>query len=185
MGVDTVISTVSGIPQLNLLKASAAQRVRRFAPAEFEGRPSKRPEEDQLDRGNYKKTIRQWLDYYRREKNIRESTVISCGVLYERFGPGGLRSHRLGAQTHLDNEGDYIINLRTMQSSAPIYDKNNQVVTICMTAAEDVARFVVRALDFARWPEEMTIVGERMTVWELVNTAIRVRGTVYFLNGYH
>jgi hypothetical protein len=51
MGVDTVISTVTGPPELYLLQACVAQDVRRFAPAEFEGRPSKRSDPDPLDRG--------------------------------------------------------------------------------------------------------------------------------------
>lgn len=51
MGVDTVISTVTGPPELQLLQASVAQEVRRFAPAEFEGRPSRRSNPDPLDRG--------------------------------------------------------------------------------------------------------------------------------------
>jgi uncharacterized protein YbjT (DUF2867 family) len=50
-GVDTVISTVTGNPELELLHASVARQVRRFAPAEFEGRPSKRSDPDPLDRG--------------------------------------------------------------------------------------------------------------------------------------
>lgn len=51
MGVDTIISTVTGPPELQLLHASVAQKVRRFAPAEFEGRPNKRSDPDPLDRG--------------------------------------------------------------------------------------------------------------------------------------
>lgn len=52
MGVDTIISTVTGPPGLQLLHAAVAQKVRRFAPADFEGRPSKRSDPDPLDRGN-------------------------------------------------------------------------------------------------------------------------------------
>ena len=176
MGVDTVISTVTGAPGLELLKASVEQRVRRFAPAEFEGRPSQRLQNDPLDRNDSKKNIRLWLDQYREHGRI-ESTVFSCGVLYERFGPGGLRAHRLGLNSQLDGEGDFIVNVRNMTASAPVYDANNQPnVTICLTAAEDVARFVVKALDLNRWPTEMTMVGERMTVLDLLRAVERARG---------
>jgi hypothetical protein len=177
MGVDTVISTVTGVPGMELLKACVEQHVRRFAPAEFEGLPSRRPENDPLDRGNYKKNIRLWLDYYREHDRI-ESTIFSCGVLYERFGPGGLRQHRLGSNSQLDGEGDFIVNVRNMTATAPVYDENNQPnVSICLTAAEDVARFVVKAIDLNRWPKEMTMVGERMTVYDLLRTIERARGT--------
>ena len=185
MGVDTVISTVTGIPQLNLLTAASAQRVRRFAPAEFEGPPRKQRADDPLKRGEYKKTIRDWLKHFvENERSIQEYTFFICGVLYERFGPGGLRSHRLASQCHRDGEGDFAINARTMQSHAPIYDREQQPVSICLTAAEDVARFVVRALDLSRWPREMTMVGERMTVWELVNVVKGVRGAARLVNGF-
>lgn len=177
MGVDTVISTVTGIPGLELLKASVQQGVRRFAPAEFEGLPSRRPNDDPLDRSNSKKNIRLWLDHYKAQNGI-ESTIFSCGVLYERFGPGGLRAHRLGLNSHLDSEGDFIVNVRSMTANAPVYDNHNQPnVTVCLTAAEDVARFVVKALELTRWPEEMTMVGERLTVLDLLRCVERARGT--------
>jgi nucleoside-diphosphate-sugar epimerase len=175
MGVDTVISTVTGVPGMELLKASVQQGVRRFAPAEFEGLPSRRPHNDPLDRDNSKASIRLWLDHYRTQRQI-ESTIFTCGVLYERFGPGGLRAHRLGLNSHLDGEGDFIINVRHMTATAPVYDASNQPnVTVCLTAAEDVARFVVKALDLSRWPEEMTMVGERLTVLELLRSVERAR----------
>jgi hypothetical protein len=176
MGVDTVISTVTGLPGLELLKACVQQEVRRFAPAEFEGPPSHRLQDDPLDRDNSKKNIRLWLDHYREQGSI-ESTIFSCGVLYERFGPGGLRAHRLGLNSQLDGEGDFIVDVRNMTATAPVYDANNQPnVTLCLTAAEDVARFVVKAIDLNRWPREMTMVGERMTVYDLLRAVEQARG---------
>ena len=173
-GVDTVISTVTGPPELQLLQACIAQSVRRFAPAEFEGRPGNRPPNDPLDRG--KKTILDWLDYYRQAGQI-ESTSFVCGVLYERFGPGGLAAHRMGLNTDLCNEGDYIINPRTIVAEAPVYNANNQTgIYVCMIAAQDAARFIVRAVDLNRWPREMTMAAERMTVNEIIDAVVRVRG---------
>jgi hypothetical protein len=175
MGVDTIISTVTGMSELELLKAAVAQGVRRFAPAEYEGRPTLRPTPDPLDRG--KRTILQWLDHYRQQNQI-ESTVFVCGILYERFGPGGLRAHRLGLQTDLSSEGDYIVNVRTMKADAPVYDRNHHLnVYICLTAAQDVARLIVRAINIPHWPPEMTMAGERMTVHDLTTAIVRVRGT--------
>jgi nucleoside-diphosphate-sugar epimerase len=179
MGVDTIISTVTGLPELELLKAAVAQGVRRFAPAEYEGRPTHRPNPDPLDRG--KRTILQWLDHYREQDQI-ESTIFVCGVLYERFGPGGLRAHRLALQTDLCNEGDYIVNVRSMKADAPVYDVNRHLnVYICLTAAQDAARLIVRAIDSSRWPREMTMAGERMSVHDLTTAVVRVRGSTIFL----
>lgn len=160
--------------ELQLLQACIAQSVRRFAPAEFEGRPSNRSANDPLDRG--KKTILEWLDFYRQGSQI-ESTVFICGVLYERFGPGGLASHRLSLNTDLCNEGDYIINCRTMVAEAPVYNANNQPgIYVCMIGAQDAARFIARAVDFTRWPREMTMAAERLTVNEITDAVVRVRG---------
>lgn len=98
-------------------------------------------------------------------------------MLYERFGPGGLEAHRLGLSTQLCSEGDYIVNVRNMRASAPVYDANHQTnVTISMISAQDAARLIVRAIGLSRWPREMAMVGDRMTVLEVCYTAVRVRG---------
>ncbi|KGM92002.1 uncharacterized protein PADG_11789 [Paracoccidioides brasiliensis Pb18] len=51
-GIDTVISTISGQPEIALIDAAAQLHVRRFVPSEFEGSQSTRPAADILDRGN-------------------------------------------------------------------------------------------------------------------------------------
>jgi len=117
MGVHTIISTVTGAAQVELIQAAVAQGVRRFAPAEFEGTPSARTPGDPLDRG--KKTVRDWLDHCR---DRMQSTVFTCGVLYERFAPGGLQDLRLGLNIEYGQEGDYLINVRTLKVYAPLYD---------------------------------------------------------------
>jgi hypothetical protein len=177
-GVDTVISTVTGPPELQLLQACVEQNVRRFAPAEFEGRPSLRPSNDPLDRG--KRTILEWLEFYRSQI---ESTIFICGILYERFGPGGLAAHRLGLNTNLSEEGAYVIDCRAMTAEAPVYNANNQPsVYVCMIAAQDAARLIARAVDFSRWPREMTMAAERMAVNEITDAVVRVRGRLATLN---
>lgn len=62
MGIDTVISTVTGKPQLRLIEAAVQCRVRRFAPAEFEGQPGLRGQNVVLDRG--KNEALALLQYY-------------------------------------------------------------------------------------------------------------------------
>jgi hypothetical protein len=104
-GVDIVVSTVTGSAQLSLIAAARGTGVGRFIPAEFEGPPSRRTAHDAFDQGRH--TALQWLDYYRNEGTM-EYTALSCGILYERFSPGGLATHRLGLGTFTSEEGDYV-----------------------------------------------------------------------------
>lgn len=170
-GVDTVISTVTGNAQLRLIEAAVACRVRRFAPAEFEGLPSLREQNDPLDRG--KALALAHLQHYR---GYIQSTTFVCGILYERFSVNGMISHQIGVGTGYGNEGDYILDARNMSADAPVYDASNNLASICMTSAWDVGQFVVRALELHDWPSEMTMVGERMTVNQLINTVQACRG---------
>lgn len=86
-GVDTVISTVSGQAQLNLIEAAAQAHVRRFVPSEFGGPPGLRPEGDPLDNRRRDAII---LLAKRKETHGMEFAIFVCGVFFERFGPGGL-----------------------------------------------------------------------------------------------
>lgn len=171
-GIDTVISTITGPNQIELIKAAVSVRVRRFAPAEFEGLPQLRPQNDPLDRG--RTVARQWLAYY--AQNIQSTTFI-CGILYERFQPGGLWASRIGRTSGFRSEGDYIMNCRTMEAQVPGYDANDDPkVKICMTAAQDVAKFVTKSLDLPQWPAELRMRGERVAVKDLVALVQRLKG---------
>ncbi|KAF2014777.1 NAD(P)-binding protein [Aaosphaeria arxii CBS 175.79] len=167
-GVDTVISTVSGTAQLRLIEAAVACRVPRFAPAEFQGLPHLREENDPLDRGNALALAH--LQHYR---GYIQSTVFVCGILYERFCVNGMFSRGFGASTGYGNEGDYILDPRAMTAEAPVYNDANELVYLCLTSAHDVGQFVTRALDMAEWPAELTMCGERMSVNDLIE-AVRV-----------
>ncbi|KAH7092062.1 hypothetical protein FB567DRAFT_588373 [Paraphoma chrysanthemicola] len=162
-GVDTVISTVTGTPQLRLIEAAVQCRVRRFAPAEFEGQPGLRGQVDVLDRG--KNAALALLQHY---QGYIQSTVFVCGILYERFSVNGMRSHYMGSNTGYGNEGDFIANPRTMTALAPVWDAGHNLSCLCLTSAYNVAQFVVRALDMPTWPTEMSMYGERMTVNNLL-----------------
>jgi hypothetical protein len=172
-GIDTVISTVTGRSQIELIKAAVSIRVRRFAPAEFEGLPQLRAPNDPLDRG--RTVARQYLQHY---AQFIQSTTFVCGIFYERFQPGGLQHTRIGLTSSMSGEGDYIMNCRTMSAKVPAYDADeNMTVTICMTAAQDVARFVTKALDLPSWPAELRMMGQRVLVKDLVETVQRLKGT--------
>lgn len=171
MGVDTIISTVTGNAQLRLIEAAVACRVRRFVPAEFEGQPSLRSQNGLLDRG--RSAALALLQHYR--GNI-QSTVFICGIFYERFSVNGMVSLRIGVNTGYGNEGDYIADPRNMSAVAPVYDSTQNLSVVCLTSAYDVARFVVRSLDMPSWPSEMTMCGERVTVQTLIETIQSCRG---------
>lgn len=151
--------------------------MRRFAPAEFEGPPQLRAANDPLDRG--RTVARQWLEHF--ASNI-QSTAFVCGILYERFQPGGLAQSQIGMTSGLSGEGDYIMNCRRLTAQAPAYDHNNESnATICMTAAQDVARFVTQSLDLRTWPSELRMHGQRIQVKDLVLQVQRLTGTVQLL----
>ena len=78
--IDKIISTVNGPNQIELIKAAVTARVRRFAPAEFEGPHELRPTDDILDRG--RRIALEWLAHY---SQYIQSSVFVCGILYERF----------------------------------------------------------------------------------------------------
>ncbi|KAF2024626.1 hypothetical protein EK21DRAFT_78274 [Setomelanomma holmii] len=162
-GVDTVISTVTGTPQLRLIEAAVQCRVRRFAPAEFEGQPGLRGQIDVLDRG--KNAALALLQHY---QGYIQYTVFVCGILYERFSVNGMRSQYMGSNTGYGSEGDYVANPRTMTALAPVWDAGHNLSFLCLTSAYDVAQFVVRALDMPVWAPEMSMYGERMTVIDLL-----------------
>nr|POF08142.1 hypothetical protein CFP56_62722 [Quercus suber] len=164
-GIDTVISTVTGPHQIEIIKAAVTVRVRRFAPAEFEGPPTMRPADDPVNR--FRTLARQWLAHY--AQHIQSTTFV-CGILYERLQPGGLAATLMGgtAGVGFSGEGDYIMDCRAMEAMVPCWDANNRPdVTICMTAAQDVGRFVTAALDLPSWPPELRMYGHRTTVWDL------------------
>lgn len=105
-----------------------------------------------------------------------EHTVFVCGAFYEHFAPGGLASLQLGRETNISGEGGYVMDIRNRKAHIPLYSNTGQLVHICMTSAEDVARSVVAALDLPQWPTELRIQGDRMSVSEIVGIAETMRG---------
>ncbi|KAN0083238.1 hypothetical protein V8E54_002326 [Elaphomyces granulatus] len=174
-GVDTVISTISGQSQLALIDAAAQVHVRRFVPSEFEGRPAARLQHDPLDRG--KKAALNRLEHY--QNCGMEYAAFVCGVFYERFAPGGMAAFQIGNGTYVTGEGDYLMDIRNKTAQIPYYDHTGQEICICMTSAEDVARFVVAALDLPYWPTEFRMAGERMALGDIVKIAEIMSGTPF------
>lgn len=169
-----MISTINGDPQLALIDAAAAAHVRRFVPSEFGGPPSLRPQNDLLDQGRRAAILR----LHQHEHSGMRFTVFSCGVLYERFAPGGMSASQIGLQSNIGQEGDYLMDFRRRKAQVPYLNAAGQPATICMTSAADVARFVVAALDLPSWPREFRLRGERLTVRDVVAIAEEIQGTI-------
>lgn len=171
-GVDTVISTIKGDAQLALIDAAAAAHVRRFVPSEFEGSPTARLANDVFDYGSRAALNR--LQQY--ESQGMRFTVFTCGLFYERFGPGGMRAYQIGLRSAIGGEDGYIMEIRNGKARIPYFNSVGQPVYVCMMSVRDVARFVVAALDLPSWPRELRMRGERMTVSELVSVGEALRG---------
>lgn len=172
-GVGAVISVVGGSAQIALIDAAARAGVRRFAPAEFEGQAALRPATDALDRG--KRSALERLKYHQTHSNMQYTSFV-CGILYERFSPGGMMASRIGVRSGIGGEGDYLIHITHKRARIP-YATNGQPATICMTSAEDVGRFVAAAIGLQNWPLELRMRGDRMNVSRLVHIAEAIRGT--------
>ncbi|KAK8095793.1 hypothetical protein PG999_013815 [Apiospora kogelbergensis] len=177
-GVDLVISTICGTPQINLIDAARRARVRCFVPSEFEGALSHRPSDnDPLDRGSSTA-----LDYLRRwstsQSHPMKFTVFSCGIFYERLAPGGLDAYKMGYSSNVQDEGNYLVNLRTGTAEIPEANAQGRSVHIAMTSVFDVAKFVAAAVNLGlnSWPSEFKMRGAHMTTKHLVEICEEVRG---------
>lgn len=173
-GVDLVISLVSGTSQLALIDAAFNVGVRRFAPAEFAGSSLLRPTGDALDRGQSAALTR--LYHYATRGMVY--TVLSCGILYERFGPGGTAGANIGHTSGDSGEGDYLMNIRNLSAQVPL-DSSGQPAIVCLTSAKDVGKFVVSALDLPNWPTELKMFGERRTVSDIVRLGEQMRSMLF------
>jgi nucleoside-diphosphate-sugar epimerase len=168
-----VISVVCGDAQLALIEAALQAGVARFIPAEFGASPLRRPPDDPLDRGQAAALNR--LRQY--ESEGMAHTVVSCGILYERFAPGGMSALGIGGGCGATGEGDYLVNIRSMRSQIP-HDASGYPARLSMTAAQDVARFLVAALDLPDLPTELRMCGSRMSVSDVVQVAEVMRRTL-------
>ncbi|TGJ87033.1 hypothetical protein E0Z10_g1741 [Xylaria hypoxylon] len=165
-GVDLVISTISGVEQLNLIDAARKVRVRTFVPSEFEGSLSHRPApgDDPFDNGS-SDALGQLRHWSSSRQYPMKYTVFSCGIFYERFAPGGLRAYNMGASCRLFDQGDYMINIEQGTAELPIANAEGRSIHITLTSVFDVARFVAAAVELGidNWPREFKMRGARIT----------------------
>lgn len=124
-----------------------------------------------MDRG--KRAALERLRYY--QPQGMQYTSFVCGILYERFGPGGMIARGIGLRSGIGGEGDYLLHISRKKAQIP-YGTNGQPGTVCMTSAEDVGKFVAAALSLQQWPPELRMRGDRMSVSRLVDIAEAIRG---------
>lgn len=179
-GVDLVISTVHSSAQLELIDAAVEAGVKHFIPSSFSGPFQCCP----LQWPNllWKQTLEK-LRLYEQKESMRY-TIISCGIFYERFGPGGLETLSISSEDSphqaICGEGAYLVDSKLGIASVPLTSDHKESVYLCMTSARDAARYLVAALrvqqDLTLWPHEFVYYTERLSVLDLVNICANVHG---------
>lgn len=180
-GVDLVISTIGGPEQLYLIDAARLARVRYFVPSEFEGGIDQRPTNDPLDDRGSAAALEALQRPPQSGSRPMLYTVFSCGILMERFAPGGLSQYNMGRSSYVQVPGDYLVNIQA--ATAEIVETNSEggPVQVCMTSVYDVARFVAAAIEIGprNWPREYRMRGDRMTVRDIVGACSRLRAGMF------
>lgn len=105
-------------------------------------------------------------------------TVFSCGIFYERFGPGGLLALRIGASFGVQEQGAYMLNIAEGFAEIPRTNPHGRSVHVTMTSVYDVAQFVAAAIEFGidSWPREFKMRGAYVTTQRLVEVCQEVTG---------
>jgi hypothetical protein len=105
-------------------------------------------------------------------------TVFSCGVFYERFARGGLRSMGVGSSSNVYYQGTYLMDVELSTAKVVENTASDRPISISMTSVHDLARYIVAALELGiqNWPEEFTMYGDRRTVNDILRWAESVKG---------
>jgi hypothetical protein len=106
-------------------------------------------------------------------------TIFSCGIFYERFGPGGLAALNIGNSTGIQNEGAYLMNVRSGTAEIVERTTSGQPIYVSLTSVHDLGQFMIAALGLGlqSWPAEYRMSGERLTVTQILQWAAAVRGS--------
>ncbi|KUI74392.1 hypothetical protein VM1G_10006 [Cytospora mali] len=182
-GVDLIISTVSGAPQLNLIDAARRARVPTFVPSEFEGALAGRPtSDDPLGRGSEAalSLLQQWSQP-RSPSHAMRYTVFSCGVFYERFAPGGLAFLNISTGPNVQNSGDYLVSFDHGTAEIVEFNAHGVPIVVSMTSVYDVARFVAAAIEVgtSNWPREFKMRGDQLSVRDIYRACSSVRNSEF------
>ncbi|KAL1877891.1 hypothetical protein Daus18300_002244 [Diaporthe australafricana] len=110
-------------------------------------------------------------------------TVFSCGVLYERLAPGGLGVFNMGVGQSIAAQGDWLADVGGATAEIVESGARGEPALVSMTSAYDVARFVAAAVEVGpeRWPRELRMRGDQLSVRDIVGAAMSVRGVPFDL----
>ncbi|KAJ5844972.1 hypothetical protein N7534_008641 [Penicillium rubens] len=204
-GVHTVVSVTSAVDgsqakvQINLLEAAVKAGCKRFAPSQWGFGPIGSENISVLKWGNEGV----W-DACVKQKDKIESAKFNIGSFMNYIGHGmypipsptseeetTLRQLAAGqgyaagedeACQGLQRQGDlkdgsgaFLIGLRNGVAELP-QTEDGRWPRISMTSLRDVGRFVAASLDLPEWEEDMTMVGDTLTMGELLTHAEAVTG---------
>ncbi|KAH7324511.1 hypothetical protein B0I35DRAFT_369735 [Stachybotrys elegans] len=167
-GIHTVLSFVQTlsdpgqVAQRNLIDASIAAGVKRFAPSEYGSK-----ETTGMPWCQVKESIREYLEKVTNEGSNLEYTLFQPGLFlnYVAF-PHKTSKHLEPLQALVDFENKRAILVKDYEDS-----------TMTFTTVQDVAAIVARALDYqGKWPKNGGICGNRLTLRQLADIGERVLG---------
>jgi hypothetical protein len=84
----------------------------------------------------------------------------------------------IGASTSVAYQGSYLVDIGEGTAEAVEYNMAGQPIFVSMTSVNDVARFLVAAIELGLhdWPGEFRMSGDRRTVSEILSWSEAVRG---------
>ncbi|PSR74421.1 hypothetical protein PHLCEN_2v9833 [Hermanssonia centrifuga] len=168
-GVHTVISTISDggninasvTSQLALLQASVQAGAKRFAPSEFNARPSR--SNDPIELYTYKAVVTEAVKNSGLEYTLFESGIFMNYLASGTKGVGYL------------NPLKFVFDVENYSAKIP-GDGNSE---ISWTRGEDVGAFVAASLELESWPEVSWMAGDRKSFNEILKLAEKIRGKTF------
>ncbi|KAF7558017.1 hypothetical protein G7Z17_g311 [Cylindrodendrum hubeiense] len=164
--IDTVISTMflttTGVPQVNLIRASeASQYTRRFIPSIW-GIPYTMDQLKDFEIGRAKLQALEAL-----QTSSLEYTLFYVGYFLDFWGHPRVKTNQLPNIIAVDIE----------HNVAAIPGTGDTPVTF--THTRDVAKFVAASLELPKWERESYVIGDTVTWNEFVKIAEEVKGTKF------
>lgn len=85
----------------------------------------------------------------------------------------------IGNSTGIQNEGAYLMNVRSGTAVIVERTTSGQPIYVSLTSVHDLGRFMIAALSLGlqSWPPEYRMSGERLTVTQILQWAAAVRGS--------
>lgn len=161
--VDTVICTIfASQPTINLIRASQAAGVRRFAPSDF----------------SFSATASARIDAHEPKRKVWAELKSDCKLEYTSFRNGIFMDYFVCGAPKPRHEGPFrmfpfVVDVAAGKAVIP--GTGEEKVTF--TRVRDVGRFVAAAVKFeGRWPEELGMEGETMSYNEVVRDVEDVIG---------